>query len=329
MTQPKKLLCILVSAVVIASSFAFAGCSSNNAQKLQAVNANYDSRPINFPSIVARDKDLFGEEFAKDGITFTWHDLTLPSNQLEALAAKSLDFANSLNYVSVILAKASGNDITVISAYSRFPQGISLVVRTDASIDALADLRGKKMALTKGTMLHEMLIRALAAEQMTEQDLELVNLNAADASAALIAGQIDAAILPEPILFKTLATGKIKELCSAEGLIPGLTVIVVRSDFAKTWPEAVKRYLQVHKASLDWIRENLTEAFEMAAKENQMESQVVQALYPKFNFDMSLENVKDDLLKSAVFLQNEGMIRPEINLEKLVDELLDPAFLPK
>ncbi|KGK91954.1 aliphatic sulfonate ABC transporter substrate-binding protein [Desulfosporosinus sp. HMP52] len=296
--------------------------------KPKEINASYVSRPINIPSVVAKEKQMFEEEFAKDGIEFKWHDIPVPSNQLEALAGKSLDFSNSLNYVSVILAKASGNDIKVVSSYSHFPKGISLVVTPNGSISSIADLKGKKIALQKGTMLHEMLIRALAEVNLTTQDIQLVNMDSTAAATAIAAGHVAATILPEPLLSKTVATGKVKKLRSAEGLISGLTVIAVRNEFAQTQPELVKRFLKVHKASVNWSETNLEEAFAMTAKQNQLDIKGVKNLYPEFNFDMSLNDVKADLQASATFLQKEGMIRPDVDINKLVEDLVDPSYLP-
>jgi len=333
MFRPKVSI-FLLSALVLFGTIILAGCTPTQqatqtpATKLKTINASYVSRPINVPSVVAQEKKMFENEFAKDSIEFKWHDITAPSNQLEALAAKSLDFSNSLNYVSAILAKANGNDIKIVSSYSRFPKGISLVVKPDGSIKTVADLKGKKIALQKGTMLHEMLIRALSEVNLTTKDLEIVDMDSTNAAAALAAGQVDATILPEPLLSKAVASGKVQKLRSAEGLIPGLTVIAVRSDFARTQPEIVKRYLQVHKASIDWSQANLEEALAMTSKQNQMDLKGVKALYPEFNFEMSLDQVKTDLLKSATFLQEEGMIRPDVDIAKLVDELVDPSYLP-
>lgn len=335
MFRPKVLSIFRLCTLVLIGAIILSGCAPSQkdatqtpSEKPKTINASYVSRPINIPSVVAQEKKMFENEFSKDSIEFKWHDITAPSNQLEALAAKSLDFSNSLNYVTAILAKASGNDIKIVSSYSRFPEGISLVVKPDGSIKTVADLKSKKIALQKGTMLHEMLIRALAEVNLTSQDLELVDMDSSSGATALAAGQVDATILPEPLLSKALASGKVQKLRSAEGLIPGLTVIAVRSEFAKTQPEIVKRYLQVHKASIDWSQANLEEALAMTAKQNQMDIKGVKSLYPAFTFEMSLDQVKNDLLNSASFLQKEGMIRPNVDLNKLVDELVDPTYLP-
>ncbi|MHB8072970.1 ABC transporter substrate-binding protein [Desulfosporosinus fructosivorans] len=335
MIRPKVVSIFCLNTFILLGAIFLAGCTPTQkadtqvpADKPKIINASYVSRPINVPSIVAQERKLFENEFSKDGIEFKWHNITAPSNQLEALAAKSLDFSNSLNYVSAILAKANGNEIKIIASYSRFPKGISLVVKPDGSLKTVADLKGKKIALQKGTMLHEMLIRALSEVNLTTQDLELVDMDSTTATAAIAAGHIDATILPEPLLSQAIASGRVQKLRSAEGLIPGLTVIAVRSDFAKTQPELVRRYLQVHKASLDWSQANLEEALGMTAKQNQMDIKGVKSLFPVFTFEMNLNQVKNDLLNSATFLQKEGMIRPNVDLAKLVDELVDPSYLP-
>lgn len=318
---------MLLLGVIILSSCSVA--KNTTVEKPKMINASYVSRPINVPSIVAQDKKMFESEFSKDNIEFKWIDLTVPSSQLEALASKSLDFANSLNYVSAILSKANGNDIKIISAYSRFPKGISLVVKTDIPVKTIADLKGKKVALQRGTMLHEMLIKALADADLTEKDIELIDMDSANSSTAIISGQIDATILPEPLLTKAVASGKVTKLISGEGLISGLTVVAVRSDFAKEQPDLVKRYLKVQRESVDWVTGNLEESLNLTTTNNQMDLNVVKKLYPVFSFSMSLDNAKTELISSATFLQKEAMLKPDVDINKLVDSLVDTSFLPR
>lgn len=326
-----KLLSLLMLGVLM-----LGGCSATQKQvsntvvnKPTEINASYVSRPINVPSIVAQERKMFETEFSKDSIEFKWHDLTVPSSQLEALASKSLDFANSLNYVSAILTKANGNDIKIVSAYSRFPKGISMVVNANSAVKTIADLKGKKVALQRGTMLHEMLMKALTNASLTEKDIELIDMDSTNSLMAVVSGQIDATILPEPLLSKAVASGKATKLMSAEGLISGLTVVAVRSDFAKEQPDLVKRYLRVQKESIDWGTANLENALKLTATKNQMDLNAVMKLYPEFSFDMSLDDVKVGLISSAVFLKKEKMLKPDVDINKLVDSLVDTSFLPQ
>lgn len=323
-----KLLLAAISLTLLLS-----GCSSTSISQQQTspktINASYVSRPINVPSIVAQDKQMFETEFAKDNIQFKWHDLTTPDNQLEALASGSLDFANSLNNLSAILAKANGNDIKVISAYSTFPKGIALVAGSNAGISTDADLKGKKIGLQSGTMLYQMLIEDLAKSNLTKNDITLINMDSSTALTALLSGQIDATILPDPLLSKAIASGKAHKIRSAEGLISGLSLISVRSDFAKKYPNLVKQYLAVHKQSIHWSRDNLDQALQLTATKNQMDIKTVEKMYPEFSFDMSLDNAKQDLIQSAEFLKKEGMIPSNTDTTKLVNDLIDTSFMPQ
>lgn len=323
-----KLIPALMSLTLLLS-----GCSAANSQQQPAlpktINASYVSRPINVPSIAAQDKKMFETEFEKDSIQFKWHDLTTPDSQLEALASGSLDFANSLNNLSAILAKANGNDIKVISAYSTFPKGIALVAGSGTGISREADLKGKKIGLQSGTMLYQMLVKDLGLSNLTVNDITLVNMDSAAALTALVSGQIDATILPDPLLSKAIASGKATKIRSAEGLISGLSVIAVRSDFAEKYPDLVKRFLAVHKQSIDWSTDNLDQALQLAADKNQMDIKAVKKMYPEFSFAMSLDNAKEDLRQSAEFLKKEGMIPSDTNTEKLINDLIDSSFMPQ
>ncbi|MDQ7092975.1 NrtA/SsuA/CpmA family ABC transporter substrate-binding protein [Desulfosporosinus sp. PR] len=330
MFRPKMILGAVLFALLLS------GCSSPSANQQQTsselpktINASYVSRPINVPSIVAQDKKLFETEFAKDNIQFKWHDLTTPDSQLEALASGSLDFANSLNNLSAILANANGNDIKVISSYSTFPQGIALVARANDGISKDADLKGKKIGLQSGTMLYQMLVEDLAKSNLKENDVTLVNMDSSTALTALLSGQIDATILPDPLLSKAMASGKAIKLRTAEGLISGLSVIAVRSDFAQKYPDLVKRFLAVHKQSLDWSNNNLDQALQLAAAKNQMDIKAVKKMYPEFSFAMSLNEAKQDLIQSAEFLKKEGMIPSNTDTTKLINDLVDTSFMPR
>lgn len=324
-----KLILILISLTLLLSGCSPAANSQQQPVLPKTINASYVSRPINVPSIAAQDKKMFETEFEKDAIQFKWHDLTTPDSQLEALASGSLDFANSLNNLSAILAKANGNDIKVISAYSTFPKGIALVAGSDTGISNEADLKGKKIGLQSGTMLYQMLVKDLGLSNLTVNDISLVNMDSAAALTALLSGQIDATILPDPLLSKAIASGKATKIRSAEGLISGLSVIAVRSDFAEKYPDLVKRFLAVHKQSIDWSANNLDQALQLAADKNQMDIKAVKKMYPEFSFAMSMDNAKEDLRQSAEFLKKEGMIPSDTDTEKLINDLIDPSFMPQ
>lgn len=314
-----------------------AGCGSqttqkspqgSNQDKATQINASYSTRPINVPAIVALDQKLFEKEFQKDGIDFKWHEIAAGPAQLEALASKSIDISTSLNYVSALVAKANGNDIKVIAGYSQFPKGIGIVARTDLNVKSIDGLKNKKIALQKGTMLHELLIKALEKNKMSVSDVEIIPMESTDAVAALLGRQIDAAILPEPLLSKAVGSGKGTLIQTAEGLISGQTFIVARTEFVRDNPNLIKRFLKTHEDSIKWAEQNKSDFYSIAGKQLNLDAKSVQALYPKFVFKTKIDSSDiEELKQSALFLQKNGFIKSSVNIDQLITGLVDTSFL--
>lgn len=327
MKNSKKLLILTITLLLMISISVISGCSANTADP-KILNISYSLRPINIPSIVALEKKFFEEEFAKQGIEIKWYELEGPATT-EALAADSIDIATSLNYVSALVTKANGNDIKIISGYSRFPNAIGLLAGADSGISSAADLKGKKVALQKGTMLHEMLIRVLETSNLSADDVEIVGMPSPDAANALLQGHVDAAILPDPIMAKVISSRKAHLLTTAEDIILGQAVIAARSEFLQDHPDIVKKFLEIHKKTLSWSENNVDESLELASKVNEMDINAVRMLYPKFNFSMDIDQSNiGELKKSALFLQHNGLIKADLDSQALVEDLVDISLLP-
>ena len=117
----------------------------------------------------SRSKGLLEKEFAKDGIGVLWVQ-TLGSNKaLEFLNAGSIDFGSTAGSAA-LLGRINGNPIKSIYVYSK-PEWTALVTRKDTAIDKIEDLKGKRVAVTRGTDPHIFLVRALQSVGMTEKDI--------------------------------------------------------------------------------------------------------------------------------------------------------------
>jgi len=330
-----RLRMLLTAGLAALLILTLAGCQADQgapkqqaAQKPSVINVSYSLRPLNVPSIVALEKKMFEEEFAKDGIEIKWYELEGPATT-EALAAKSLDIATSLNYVTAIITKANGNDIKVVANYSKFPKAIGLLAAAGKGIDSVSDLKGKKVALQKGTMLHELLIRALEEAKLLPSDVEIVSMASPEAANALLQGQVDAAVLPDPSLTKAVASKKAVLLRNAEGLILGQAVIAARTEFVQQYPDIAKKFLEVHQRVLEWAQANEDEALSLTAAKIQMEIPAVKALYPKFDFSMGIDqNNIDQLKNSADFLKDNNFLKAGTDTQSVINGLVDTAYLP-
>ena len=110
-------------------------------------------------SMILKQKGLLEKEFAKDGISIVWVQSAGSNKALEFLNAGSIDFGSSAGSAALV-AKINGNPIKSIYVYSR-PEWTALVTTKDSHITKVADLKGKRVAVTRGTDPHIFLVRAL------------------------------------------------------------------------------------------------------------------------------------------------------------------------
>ena len=116
---------------------------------------------------------------------------SLGSNKaLEFLNAGSLDFGSTAG-AAALLAKVNGNPIQTIWVYSK-PEWTALVTRPDTGIAKVEDLKGKRIAVTKGTDPYIFLLRALDEHGLSASDVSLVLLQHDQGRLALERGDVDA-----------------------------------------------------------------------------------------------------------------------------------------
>ncbi|MDE2470640.1 MAG: ABC transporter substrate-binding protein, partial [Bradyrhizobium sp.] len=129
-------------------------------------------------SMILKQKGLLEKEFAKDGISIVWVQSAGSNKALEFLNAGSIDFGSTAGSAALV-ARINGNPIKSIYVYSR-PEWTALVTTKDSTIKTVADLRGKRVAVTRGTDPHIFLVRALLGAGMSEKDITPVLLQHPD-----------------------------------------------------------------------------------------------------------------------------------------------------
>lgn len=185
---------------------------------------------------------LLEKEFAKDGIAVDWIFFKGAGPAVnEALVNQQLDFAWQGDLPSIV--HRAGGVKTKIVVASGVRNGLYLGVPSDSAITRLEDLKGKRVAVFKGTNLHLATVRALAAKGLKESDLRLINLDTAGIQAALTTKDIDAAFSYVD-LFKLRDQGAAKVVWSAAQdsyRYTRQTVVLVTEAFAERQPQIVQR----------------------------------------------------------------------------------------
>ena len=324
MKKTTKLLAGLVAILL----FAFAaGCGSAPATPSapakpaaanpKSISLTYVKAPLNVPSIVEKKLGLFEKEFAKDKIAVQYPEITVGSKQTEAMAAGSLDFTHALGGTSAILAAANGVDLKIIAIYSRAPKAFVVLTKGD-KIQKVSDLKGKKVAGPKGTILHQLILAALAKEGLKPDDIQFISMDLPSSAAALMNGSVDAALSAGPDAIRAEKAGA-RVLTTGEGLVEATIVTAVRGEFLQKHPDLVKRFLKTHTAAIEHMRSKPDEVLAMTAAETGLPAETVKLMLPLYDFSPTIKPSDiAELKRTQDFLLQNGMLKKSIEIEKML-----------
>src|SRR5258708_39704302 len=152
------------------------------------------------------------------GYTVSWTEFPSGPPLLEALNVGSIDFGIS-GETPPIFAQAPGAPLVYLAYDPPAPQGEAILVPKDSSLKSVADLRGRKVALNKGSNVHYLLVKALEKAGLKYTDIEPVFLAPADALAAFTRGSIDAWVIWDPYEAAAEALTGARILADGTGLV--------------------------------------------------------------------------------------------------------------
>lgn len=288
-----------------------------SASAKQQLTITYVTSPFNVPSIVMQKKGFLTDKLAALDVQVNSVEITSGAKQTQAMAAGKIDIASVLGSSSAILAKANGAPIEIIGVYSRGPKAYTIMVNS-SEIKSAADLRGKKVAGPKGTVLNQLLAAALTSQHLTLNDVDYLNMDLPVAKNALLSGKVDAATLAGASALEAEKAGS-RILVNGDGLISPTTVIAANADWAKQHPKLVQAYLAAHQQAVDFINQHPQEALAIAAKEQKISLADAEKQFPLYDFDpkFTAQDVKN-LNADQQFMIEANMLQPakKINIQQ-------------
>jgi len=201
---------------------------------------------------VVRAKEYLEKEFAKEGVKIEWQFPrgTGPAIN-EALANGQADFANYGGLPNIV-GRGAGLKTKVLASYGTNPS--YLVVRPDIGVASLPDLKGKKIAVSRGTINELALNRVLQQGGLTEKDVTIFDLQSADQISAVTTGDVDA-VLGGNNLLTLVDKGTVKTIYSTKGSpAPGSLFgsFIVTQEFADKYPDTTKRVVKAFVQAADF-----------------------------------------------------------------------------
>lgn len=193
------------------------------------------------------------------GVDIEWKEFPAGPQLLEALHAGAINFGVT-GAPPPVFAQAAGRDFLLVAAEPGLPHSEALIVPAGSPSKAVRDLRGKRIALAKGSSSHYLLLGALASQGLKLQDVQPVYLGPADARAAFEAGAVDAWVVWDPYLTIAQAARPLRVLADFGSLAPAVAApwsfYEARRDFVQAEPALVRQLVAAIAREGAWATAN-------------------------------------------------------------------------
>lgn len=277
------------------------------------------------PSLVLRKFGWLEEDLKSQGTSVKWV-LSQGSNRaLEYLNSDAVDFGSTAG-LAALLARANGNPIKAVYVYSR-PEWTALAVAKESTIQSVRELKGKKVAATKGTDPYLFLLRALHENGLTKNDVEIVHLQHPDGRTALEQRRVDAwAGLDPHLAASELEAGS--RLIYRNVNFNTYGFLNVSDTFAAQHPDQVKRVIAAYERARAWILKNPDETAKLVAEESKLSEPVARLQLKRNDFShpqIGKEHI-DALRAAAPILSEEALVKSGTDLPRTITTLIDPSY---
>lgn len=270
---------------------------------------------------IAKNKGFFEEAFSKVNADVKWNEFQSSVPLLEGVVSNRVDFS-FIGDGTVVTGKAANSPFTVISVTGVEGNQNSVIVKPGSKIQSIADLKGKTIAVAKGSSGHIFLIKALEKNGLSEDDVKLVQLQPDEANPAFQSGSVNAWAIWDPIVTMETQAGHARILESVKSMgFVAPAVMIGRDKFLKDHPDLTALYLKVYQQTVEWVKANMDEAVTILATEKKMDPELVRTLLENTHYinEPVSGEVEAAMQSTADILAATGTVDTKVDISKVYD----------
>jgi sulfonate transport system substrate-binding protein len=206
--------------------------------------------------VLLKGRGTLEEKLKPLGYTVSWTEFPSGPPLLEALNVGAIDFGVA-GEAPPIFAQAAGAPLVYLANDPPAPRGEAILVPKESPLKSVADLRGKKVVLNKGSNVHYLLVRALEQAGLKYSDIQPVFLAPADALAAFTHGAVDAWVIWDPYEAAAEASTGARILADGTGLVTNYQFYFSSKKFLAENAPAADVVLEALNETDEWAKSNI------------------------------------------------------------------------
>lgn len=205
--------------------------------------------------VLLKARGTLEKRLAEQGVKVQWTEFPGGPQLLEGLNVGSIDFGVT-GETPPVFAQAAGADLVYVAHEPPAPTSEAILLPKDSPIKSLAELKGKKVALNKGSNVHYLLVRALEKAGLKYTDIQPVYLPPADARAAFERGSVDAWVIWDPYQAAAEKQLAARTLVDGTGLVDNHQFYLATRPYANNHPQVITTLIDEVRSVGEWSQQN-------------------------------------------------------------------------
>jgi sulfonate transport system substrate-binding protein len=304
----------VLSAAVI-TAMTLSGCGQKQAETV-TLNIGFQKYGI-LPIVKARGTL---ETALKDqGVNVKWVEFPAGPQLLEGLNVGSVVIGES-GEAPPIFAQAANANLVYVANQPAAPLAEALIVPKDSPIQTIQDLKGKRVALNKGSNVHYLLVKLLEANQLSLNDIDVIYLPPADGRAAFEKGAVDAWVIWDPFFAAAEQQIGARVLATGQNLVSNHQFYLADRKFAENNPELLKTVIKELNTTTQWVSQHQEDAAKLLEKPTGLDLGILKSSIGRMSFGvapLSDQVIQEQQYVADAFFQ-EKLIPNKLNIEAAI-----------
>ncbi|GHD67885.1 sulfonate ABC transporter substrate-binding protein [Jeongeupia chitinilytica] len=236
--------------------------------------------------MLQKSQGTLEKKLAPLGATVKWVEFPAGPQLLEGLNVGAID-VGYVGEAPPIFAQAAGARFVYIGNDPAAPAAEAIVVPRGSAIRSVAELKGKKVALNKGSNVHYLLVKALEKNGLKYGDIQPVFLPPADARAAFERGSVDAWVIWDPFLAAAEKQIGARVLADGRDTVNNFAFYLAERGFAEKNPQIIKALFEDTVAQGRWLQDNRGQAAAIIAPQQGLTADVVELALSRYRYGVT------------------------------------------
>ncbi|WP_312056712.1 sulfonate ABC transporter substrate-binding protein [Acinetobacter courvalinii] len=309
-------------AASLASLMGVAGCAkkpeqqSTTKQETTTLNIGFQKYGI-LPIVKAKGE--LEKTLAAQGVQVKWVEFPAGPQLLEGLNVGSVVLGEA-GEAPPIFAQAANPNLIYVANQPAAPSAEALIVQKDSPIQSIQDLKGKRIALNKGSNVHYLLLKLLEENNLTLSDIQPVYLPPSDARAAFEKGAVDAWVIWDPFLAAAEHQIHARVIANGEHLVSNHQFYLSDRQFAENHPQVLNTVVTTLNQTTDWVKTHPDDAAKLLEKPTALEFDILKTSISRMGF--GVQPISEKVAKEQQYVADAFFAQKLIPKQLVIQDAL-------